>query len=55
MEQHQTDWPLAVPLDQNFVSLTLSTLVVGGIVIFVTAFLIGVWVGWRWQQGRMGE
>jgi len=48
----QTRWPLAAAMEQTIVSLTLSTVVVGGLVIFVTAFLLGLWCGWLWQQRR---
>jgi hypothetical protein len=52
MAQQPPILPVAAPLEQTFVSLTLGTAVVVGLVIFVTAFLLGLWCGWRWQQGR---
>jgi hypothetical protein len=55
MFDQQRSWPLAVALEQDYVTLTLSTVVVGCLVIFVTAFLLGLWCGWRWQQGRGGR
>ena len=36
------------------VILALSILVVGGIVIFVTAFLLGFTCGWWWRLRRGG-
>jgi hypothetical protein len=36
------------------VILSLSLLWVGGLVIFVTAFLLGLWCGWMWRRQRGG-
>ena len=41
--------------DQTLLHLTLATAVVLALVIFVTAFLFGLWCGWMWrrQQTRL--
>lgn len=39
-----------MPMEQSVIWLPLGTAVVGGIVIFVTAFLLGVFVGHRWRR-----
>jgi hypothetical protein len=37
---------------QTHLMLTLATVVVGVLVIFVTAFLVGFWCGWMWRRWR---
>ena len=41
--------------DQTYIQFTLATAVVLALVIFVTAFLFGLWCGWMWrrQQTRL--
>jgi hypothetical protein len=41
--------------DQTHIQFTLATAVVLALVIFVTAFLFGLWCGWMWrrQQTRL--
>jgi hypothetical protein len=41
--------------DQTHIQFTLATAVVLALVIFVTAFLVGLWCGrmWRRQQTRL--
>jgi hypothetical protein len=38
--------------DQTRLHLTLATAVVVALVIFVTAFLFGLWCGWIWRRRR---
>ena len=38
--------------DQTHIQFTLATVVAVALVIFVTAFLLGLWCGWTWQRGR---
>ena len=41
-------------LDQSEMwSFTPPSVIVGALVIFVTAFLLGLWCGWMWQQRRV--
>ena len=37
-------------MEQTYLTLTLATAVISGLVIFVGAFLIGLWCGWMWLQ-----
>ena len=37
---------------QTHLHLTLPTVVAGALVIFVTAFLLGLWCGWMWRRYR---
>lgn len=37
---------------QTYFEFTLATAVVGTLVIFVTAFLLGLWCGWMWRRRR---
>ena len=36
--------------DHTLFQFTLATVVVGALVIFVTAFVLGLWCGWMWQR-----
>ncbi len=40
---------------QTHVSLTLATVVVGALLIFVAAFLLGLYCGWTWQRHHTGS
>jgi hypothetical protein len=51
--QQPSGWPsLAVPMEHGFVWTTPETLIVGGLVIFVTGFLLGLLCGWFWREGH---
>jgi hypothetical protein len=39
-------------MEQTYLTLTLGTAVVGALVIFVSAFLLGLWCGWMWRRQR---
>jgi hypothetical protein len=45
--------PTATPPDQStHLVLTLATAVISALVIFVAAFLLGLWCGWMWRRQR---
>jgi hypothetical protein len=37
---------------QTHLDVTLATAVALALIIFVGAFLLGLWCGWMWQQRR---
>jgi hypothetical protein len=39
-------------MEQTYLTLTLATAVISALVIFVSAFLFGLWCGWMWRQQR---
>jgi hypothetical protein len=44
---------IATPAEQQtHLVLTMATAVTGALVIFVTAFLFGLWCGWMWRRRR---
>ena len=42
--------PAAPPEPQIHLDLTLATAISVGVVVFVTAFLLGLWCGWMWRR-----
>jgi hypothetical protein len=42
----------APPEQQTFLTLTLGTAAISALMIFVTAFLLGLWCGWTWRRQR---
>jgi hypothetical protein len=42
----------APPEQQTYLALTLGTAVTSALVIFVGAFLLGLWCGWMWRRQR---
>ncbi len=56
MEQQANPFAIASMMsgtgDQAHLHITFATVVVSALVIFVTAFLLGLWCGWMWQRRR---
>ena len=42
-------------MERTYLTFTLTSAVIAALLIFFSAFLLGLWCGWMWRRGTTDE